>query len=255
MLEPDVSKTEALLRKHMESQNFRGIRMSIAHDPTDKQLPHAPEPDITKNPNFLANLELFRPSKLDLEYDLWVSPFEMRYAGRATHPPRLLALQAYGHQLPSLVELAKKFPDVRFILNHYSTPLYIGNDDAAFEEWKTNIKALADASPNVYAKLSGLMAMLGLDFGIYKQTWPNAGPSAETIASSRFGEMTKHVIESFGTDRCVFGSNFPVDKGMARYGELLASFVINAKEAGAGKEELKKMFHDNAKRFYRIECC
>ncbi|KAI9013718.1 hypothetical protein DFJ74DRAFT_771581 [Hyaloraphidium curvatum] len=229
LLEEDTAKVEALLRAHMKSPNFRGIRQSITFDPTDVQMPHAPIPDITRDPRWVKNFELFR--KLDLEFDAW----------------------CYGDQIPLVTELAKKFPEVRIVLNHFGTPLGIANDDAMFAKWKTDIKALADASPNVYAKLSGLMPMLGFDWGVYKGTWPNAGPTAKEIAGSRFGDMVRWTIEVFGTDRCFYGSNFPVDAGMARYGELLASYVIVAKEMGLGKEDLKKLFRDNARKFYRIK--
>lgn len=186
MLEPDVSKTEALLRSHMKNKSFRGIRHSFSHDPTGKQMPHAPIPDMPSDPHFIKNLELFKPENLDLSYDLWL----------------------YSHQLPSTTELVKKFPKNRFVLNHFATPLYVGQDDKLYEAWKKDIAALAAASPNVYAKLSGLMAMLGLGYGMYMEEWPNKGPSAEQIAQSRFGEMIKHAVDVFGVDRVMFGSNF-----------------------------------------------
>jgi predicted TIM-barrel fold metal-dependent hydrolase len=170
--------------------------------------------------------------------------------------------------------MISKFPDVRFVLNHFGTPLHVGTNEAVWADWQRDIKLVAAASPNVYAKLSGLMAMLDLGFGMHKETWPNAGPSAEQIAQSRFGEMIRQTVKAFGVDRCFFGSNcglrtseassgnlsnrrlsfdlVPVDKGMARYGELTAAFVIVLKEMGTSKEDMKKMFYSNAKRFYRI---
>lgn len=56
-------------------------------------------------------------------------------------------------------------------------------------------------------------------------------------------------------NRSIKYHHLAVDKGMSQYGELLAAFVLVLQEMGVSKEDMKKIFHDNAKTFYRIECC
>ena len=115
----------------------------------------------------------------------------------------------------SSTDLARAFPDTKIVLNHVGGPLgigaYAGKRDEVFPAWAASIKALA-ACPNVCVKLGGLgMRMDG--FGFHEQPEP---PSSETLAAA-WRPYVETCIEAFGASRCMFESNFPVDKGSYSY--------------------------------------
>ena len=106
------------------------------------------------------------------------------------------------------------------------------------------MKALAGC-PNVYVKLGGLaMPVNGFDYH----------DDALPPTSSRMAEDWKPWFETciglFGPERCMFESNFPVDKGMCSYPVLWNAFKRIA--AGASTAEKAALFHDTAARFYRL---
>ena len=155
----------------------------------------------------------------------------------------------YHPQLPELTDLARAFPETTIILNHFGGPLgvgpYTGKRTEIFATWQADIADLA-ACPNVVAKLGGLnMAING--FGWHEQTTPPTSEALEEVTRPYY----EHTIEQFGTDRCMFESNFPVDKLSCSYGVLWNSF--KRLTAGYSDDEKTKLFHDTAARIYRIE--
>lgn len=119
--------------------------------------------------------------------------------------------------------------DVRFALTHTGLPMQ--TTDAFLATWRSGMKALA-VCPNVSVKISG--------FGFMDRQW--------TAASIR--PLILEAIDIFGIDRCMFGSNFPVD-GMTRsYLAYWAAFEAATKECSAS--DRKKLFSSNAELFYRI---
>jgi predicted TIM-barrel fold metal-dependent hydrolase len=186
-----------------------------------------------------------------------------------THPPEGLFLDAtfrqgfarlaannlsfeawlYHTQLADAVDLAKAFPDTAIVLNHFGGPLGVGPYDGKRDEylprWKADIAALAEC-PNVHAKLGGInMALNG--FGWHNHEKP---PGSEELAAAT-GEFYRHAIECFGPERCMFESNFPVDKTSCSYGVLWNAFKRMA--ADFSESEKTAMFHDTAKNFYRLD--
>jgi len=87
---------------------------------------------------------------------------------------------------------------------------------------------------NVSCKLSGLV--------MYQHQW--------TIDSLR--PYIEHALNVFGAQRCLFGSNFPVDKLNASFAELIEVYLQIAKETGLSQNEIEHVFHDNAIRVYRL---
>jgi predicted TIM-barrel fold metal-dependent hydrolase len=171
-------------------------------------------------------------------------------AGFAQLAPRRLTFEAwcYHRQIPDVTALARAFPDTTIILNHFGGPLgigpYAGKAKDVFAEWRTSIAELATC-PNVVAKLGGLnMEMNG--FGWHERSRP---PSSQELA-----EATRHyydvTIETFGARRCMFESNFPVDKASCSYTVLWNTFKRIA--AGASAAEKAALFHDTAARVYRL---
>lgn len=170
--------------------------------------------------------------------------------GFATLAPRNLSFEGwcYHPQIPQLTDLARAFPETTIILNHFGGPLgigpYEGKQDEYFPAWKSAIADLAKC-PNVVAKLGGLaMEINGYDWHI-KQRPPTSLELME--ATRRFYE---HLIEQFGPNRCMFESNFPVDKVSCSYNVLWNSFKrLTANYSDAEKADL---FHDTASRVYRL---
>ena len=102
------------------------------------------------------------------------------------------------------------------------------------------------ACQNVHVKLGGLaMAINGFDF--HQQLLP---PSSGELAQA-WQPWIHACIEAFGANRCMFGSNFPVDKAMCSYAVLWNAFKRMA--AGVSADERCALFHDTVARFYRIE--
>jgi len=155
----------------------------------------------------------------------------------------------YHPQLMELVDLARSFPETTIVLDHFGGPLgigpYDGRPDEVFEEWKPGIDALA-ACPNVVAKLGGINMPIN-GFGWHKREKP---PGSEELAAAtkRYYERT---IEKFGPNRCMFESNFPVDKDSVSYAVLWNTFKRIA--AGFREDEKNAMFHDTAARVYRLD--
>jgi predicted TIM-barrel fold metal-dependent hydrolase len=105
---------------------------------------------------------------------------------------------------------------------------------------------IAASSQNVHVKLGGLaMAINGFDF--HRQVLP---PSSGELAQA-WQSWMQSCIEAFGPNRCMFESNFPVDKAMCSYPVLWNAFKRIAATASA--DERRALFHDTAARFYRID--
>lgn len=206
---------------------FRGIRHASAFDPN---------PDIrashTAPPKGLLGLSSFREGFARLEsyglsFDAWL----------------------YHHQIPELTELARDHPGTRIIFDHFGGPLGIGPYDGKrgeiFEQWKKDVSELA-ACPNVVAKLGGInMAVNG--FGWHKRDLP---PTSDELAEAT-RDWYLHSIDVFGPERCMFESNFPVDKLSCSYGVLWNAFKKIAR--GFSESEKQNLFHDTAKRVYRLD--
>lgn len=155
----------------------------------------------------------------------------------------------YHAQLDELVDLARAFPDQPIILDHFGGPLgigpYAGKPDEVFADWKRGIDAVSTC-PNVVVKIGGL-AMPINGYGWHKADRP---PTSEEMAE-RTAHYYLHTIEKFGVERCMFESNFPVDRQSCSYTVLWNSFKRITSEFSA--DERAALFHDTAARVYRVE--
>ena len=154
----------------------------------------------------------------------------------------------YHPQLSELADLAGAFPDAVIILNHIGRPLgvgpYAGRRDEVFQVWKKDMTALAER-PNVVVKVGGLGNQVsGFDWHT-RSVPPDSTELAETTAPYYL-----HTIEAFGPERCMFESNFPVDKNSYSYTVVWNSFKrMTASFTAAEKTQL---FHDTAATAYRL---
>ena len=155
----------------------------------------------------------------------------------------------YHPQLDELAFLVDAFPDNAIVLNHVGGPLgvgpYEGRQKELFPAWKAGVEKVAVAGDNVCVKLGGLgMPVNG--FGFQDRAVP---PSSQELADT-WRPYVETCIEAFGPNRCMFESNFPVDKVSGSYRTYWNAFKRLA--AGASDAEKAAMFHDVAAKFYKI---
>ena len=215
---------EALIRAG--GGRFRGVRHSAAWDASEVigNSAVARGPHLLKQAEFRAGLA--RLTALGLSLDAWVF-----------HP-----------QLADAIDLARAFPAANIIVGHVGGPLgygpYAGKRDEVFAAWRAGITELARC-PNVVMKLGGMMMRLAAyDYG----TRP-APPSSSELADS-WRPYIEPCIEQFGAERCMFESNFPVEKMGIGYAALWNAFKRIAARASA--DEKLALFSGTARRAYRL---
>ena len=206
---------------------FRGIRHITAYDPDPVLMNPAynPPPGLMSDKTFCEGFACLAP--LNLTFDAWL----------------------YHPQIGDVAALARAFPGTGICLNHIGGPLaigaYAGKRDEIFATWARSIRDLARC-PNVVVKVGGMaMRINGWDF--HEQTDP---PSSEALAAA-WKPYVETCIEAFGASRCMFESNFPVDKGSYGYAPFWNACKILAR--GATPTEKADLFRDTAARFYRLE--
>jgi predicted TIM-barrel fold metal-dependent hydrolase len=177
--------------------------------------------------------------------DLYARPAFKAGVGELTGRGLSLDTWQYFYQLPVLASLARDCPDARVMIDHCGGVVGIGpyKRDETFEIWRGNIRALAHF-PNLWIKLGGLgMEIAGFDF-------PHRAASSKEIAAA-WKPYVETCIESFGVERCMFESNFPIDQPSCSYRTMWNAFKRIT--AGASAEEKAMLFRDNAVRFYRLD--
>jgi predicted TIM-barrel fold metal-dependent hydrolase len=215
---------EALIRAG--DGRFRGVRYStgwdasavIGNSRTGTGL------HVLKQPNFRAGLA--RLTALGLSLDAWL----------------------YHPQLDDVIDLARAFPNTQIIMCHVGGPLgyglYAGKRDEMFATWHTNMTQLATC-PNVVVKLGGMINRLAaFDYRAL------AAPVSSTELAGYWRPYMETCIERFGPDRCMFESNFPVEKMGISWAVLWNTFKRIA--AGASAEEKLDLFSGTARRVYRL---
>lgn len=218
----------AVLDAHIAAGNgrFRGIRHIATWDPDPEMLnpAYTPAEDMLDSAGFRAGIA--EMAKRGLSFDSWM----------------------YFHQIPKLAALARAFPQVPMVLNHCGGILgiggYAGKRDEVFSTWSANMRDLATC-PNVMVKVGGLgmrLPGLGLEQG-------EIAPSSAMLAEA-WKPWMDTCIQTFGASRCMFESNFPVDKG--GYGYAAGWNAFKRIAAGASAEEKADLFWRSATRFYRL---
>jgi predicted TIM-barrel fold metal-dependent hydrolase len=221
-------RVEPVLEAHLRAGGgrFRGVRYSAAWDasPIIGNIGSVAGPHILRNPEVRAGVA--RLAALGLSVDAWVF-----------HP-----------QLMDVVELARACPAATIIMGHCGGPLgygpYAGKRDDVFAAWKASIAELATC-PNVIMKVGGMMMRLAaFDYGAAE------APVSSTELAALWRPYIETCIERFGAERCMFESNFPVDKMGIGYAALWNTFKRLA--AGASADEKAALFSGTARRAYRL---
>lgn len=221
-------KLEQLLLQHKEiSQGlFRGIRQAGAFDkrPQDLLIPGLAPEYLYGKESFRQGLRIL--AKQNLSYDTW----------------------HYHHQNEDFRDLAEAVPECTMVLDHFGTPLGVGIYRNAradiFQQWKEDVAAISKCE-NVYAKLGGLaMPDNGFDWHLAERP----PTSDEFVAAQR--EYYLHMIDCFGPERCMFESNFPVDRLSLSYHVVWNGFKKMV--ADFSEEEKHSLFYGVAEKVYRV---
>jgi L-fuconolactonase len=221
-------RAEAVLEAHIAAGGgrFRGVRHSAAWD-ADERIGNASMVKgggLYREGTFHAGLKAL--TKLGLSLDAWVF-----------HP-----------QIHDVTMLARAHPDANIILGHIGGVLgygpYLGRRDEIFAAWRASMRELAKC-PNVTVKLGGVMMRLAA-FDYINSPLP---PTSEELATQWAPWMTT-CIELFGAERCMFESNYPVEKMGASWVTLWNAFKRIAASASAA--EKTALFSGTAKRAYRL---
>ena len=220
-------KVREVLEAHKEaSPLFRGIRDAAIYDASEEI--HTAE--RATGPNLYGDAA-FREGFAQL------APLGLSFDGYHYHT-----------QNHFYADLARAFPETTMVLDHLGTPLgtgpYTGRRDEVFEVWKSGLETLRDCS-NVHMKLGG-MAMPWSGFGFERGERP---PTSDELVAAQ--ERYYHTaIDVFGPDRCMFESNFPVDRLSISYSVLWNAFKKIASRYG--EEEKEALFRGTAMRVYGL---
>jgi len=215
------------------SPNYKGIRVTGAHDPEVK-APGVKEPGAYLQPKFREGFALLE--KHGLVFDAWV----------------------YSSNLPDVCDLAKAFPGTTIVLNHNGTPVaalgnesgtssYDGKQSEIVDTWKGHMRQIANECPNVYIKLGG-DGSPWMGHGFQNRDKP---PTSQEVAEV-FKANILWTIETFGAARCMFESNFPVDKVSMSYTVLWNAYKLITMEAGLSDEDRALLFNGTAKLAYKL---
>ncbi len=229
----DLSRGEAaeeVLQAHVTAGEgrFKGIRHANAWDGSDqiRESHTKPPPELLADSEFRAGFA--KLGAMGLSFDAWMF-----------HP-----------QVPELADLTAAVPDTPVVLDHLGGPLGIGPYAGKRDEMRAVLRpALEELArrEQVVVKVGGIgMSIYGV--GLNKM---DKAPDSETVAAT-WSEDIRHCIDTFGPDRCMFESNFPVDRAGCSYTVLFNAFQRICDEAGYTPGERADLFAGTARRFYRL---
>jgi L-fuconolactonase len=214
------------LHEEASRGRFRGVRHAGARASQEDELmiPGGAPEGLYRDDAFRAGVELL--GRLGHSYDTW----------------------HYHYQIADFTELARAVPDTPMVHDHFGTPLGVGRfadrRDEIFAQWQKDIAELARCE-NVVAKLGGL-AMPDNGFGWLGRELP---PTSDEFVAAQ-ARYYLHTIECFGPERCMFESNFPVDKMSLSYPVLWNGLKKIAKDFSEAEKDA--LFRGTATRVYRL---
>jgi L-fuconolactonase len=223
-----AAAVEEVLQAHLLAGGgrFKGIRFATTWDPSDaiENSHTGATPHLLADPAVREGLGKLRD--LGLSLDVWV----------------------FFTQLAEVAAVADEFPDLTIVLDHCGGPLghgpYAENREEHFTAWEHGVRELS-RRPNVVCKVGGILGRGAAFDYLHAATAPG---SEELAKIWRPWFMT--CIEAFGADRCMFESNFPVEKMGTSYTVLWNTFKHTARDASSAERDA--LFAATAKRTYRL---
>jgi len=189
---------EAELDQLLQHKLLRSIRRLIQSQP---------DPDFCIQPDFIAALKLL--PKHDIAFDICI----------------------LHHQMPQTLQMVRRCPEVRFILDHIGKP---GIKAGLFDPWREQMRELA-STPNVHCKISGVITEADHGNWTREQVRP----------------YIEHAIDCFGFDRCLYGGDWHVVELAGSYPEWVS--IVDWVTEKASPDERRKLFRDNAIEFYCLD--
>jgi predicted TIM-barrel fold metal-dependent hydrolase len=206
---------------------FRGLRGFVAWHPDPAvgypAIPRYAQGNVMQEDGFLAGARCL--ARLGLVLDIW----------------------AFHTQLEHVAAFAAKCPDLPILINHCGGPLgvgpYAGRRAEVFADWSAGLRVAAEI-PNLHIKLSGLgMSRMGFHFQGGQATTSDA-----LVAAWR--PYIRTCLDAFGAARCIFASNFPVEREAASYRVLLNAYKKMLSDLSDNEQQA--IFAGNAGRFYKL---
>ena len=251
---------EPILKEMSKYTVMRGIRESCAG--LDVNVPElfSPGENLPGGPMACYDQPAFRSGyallqKYNLSFDAW----------------------CYHKQIPMVTRLARDFPDIPICLCHLGSPVFLEGLTnkpvqpyaSVLAEWKSYIDEAAKC-PNMVCKSDALPMAFGPHDWYNRPTPPTAAEVVQRLApfymytsecaTARLGAVTVadsdgrpllRTVAKFGVDRVMFSSNFPMDRSGCSYTCLWNAYKIMTKDLPLAAR--KKLFRDNAMRFYRLD--
>jgi predicted TIM-barrel fold metal-dependent hydrolase len=226
LMKPD--EAARTLDGHVEAggDRFRGVRFNVVWHDRHSSTAHAGRPTeahMLLDGRFRAGLR--EVARRGLTYDVWL----------------------YHPQLAELAATLDAVPELTFIVNHLGGPV---PDEATpearaeiFGDWQRNLNDVA-RRPNVVLKIGGMgMPVYGFGYDV-------TGRPGSTALANAWRPSVEAAIEAFGAERCMFESNFPVDKQSFSYDSLWNAFKMLT--TGCSPQERAMLFAGTARRVYRL---
>ena len=199
------------------------------------------EPDVRPQLDRLARYDLVRGARMQLHWhdnplyrfaaraDLAADPVIRRNVRHLADYGWSFDLQVFAKQMSGAADLAEACPKVTFVLQHAGMLEDLSREGRA--EWRAGMVRLA-ACPNVVSKLSGL------------------GTFLHRNDPAHIAEIMRETVRIFGAERCLFGSNFPIEKLWTLYSALVDAYREAA--GSLAETEQRAILHDTAIRVYRV---
>ena len=223
------ASVEKVLAAHIEAggSRFKGIRYATNVDDSPGIVAHnKSRRGVMQEKGFREGLKTL--GEMGLSFDAWV----------------------FFHQLEEVAQIAEAFPELNIVLGHCGGPLgygpYAGRHQEVFATWQSNMAALVKY-PNISVKLGGVLMRLATFDYLNVDVPLSSNALAECLRP-----YVSRCIELFGAERCMFESNYPVEKMITGYAVLWNAFKrITASAAPAAKQAL---YSGTARRVYRLDC-
>lgn len=207
-------KVDQVLRAHLAaSENFRGIRTAFPSD---------------LNEDFLDGFAQLATH--NLSFDNWSPDFD---------------------RLPTLAKLANQNTDVTVIVNHLGGQVDCNAPTEVIDRWKRGIDAVAQCSNTVIKCGGGQMRIGPWEPQFHMNQAPS--PLSSEALCEQLLPFYEYVINAFGPSRCMFESNFPVDRECASYRTLWNLFKRISARLGLSDAEKAELFSGTARRAYRLQ--
>jgi L-fuconolactonase len=217
-----------VLEAHLEGAGgrLRGVRhhLATAGGLVGRYIKEPPRQNLLSDPAFRRGYSHLQHH--DMCFDAWI----------------------YQHQLDELVDIADAFEHTPIVLNHLGTVIGVGEFRTqrpdVIAKWRSQMRSLA-ARPNVVVKLGGLgMPVFGFGFENMQR------PATSSELAQAWQPLVEETIEAFGTSRCMFESNYPVDKQSCGYLALWNAFKRITRSMSS--DERCDLFYGTACRTYRL---